>query len=229
MPRQPQPGRHIPLRRAPIQRFEHRRIDRSLPDPPPRSAIIYTDGAASGVPVKDPKNRRRTAWATAWGFISTAGGYGFGSYPQLVRYATGDQAVVAELRAVHEATDSLPDSARIIVRLDSTYAIDMIAAWARGSRDLPPGYIGSHLRVPTLEVLRRRVARLPGRITAEHVQGHAGDALNEAAHSLAQLAMRWGRGIIAAPGASRESLDITRRGLRDFTASSQPGTTPFYQ
>jgi len=165
--------------------------------------LVYTDGSVS---------RRRIAnglgWMTGWGYLATSGTFGCGKMPQFLK--TGDDpAVVAELRAVWHAIGQRLATTPCTVITDSTFAIQLLTDWRKGSTDMPPGYTGRTTSgIPKLELLRREVAAHPDHLTVEHTKGHAGDVLNTAADTLAQLGMRWGRDGLAKPEVLRRARDI---------------------
>lgn len=183
------------LRLRPTEKF--RRYSRRLsggPDVEPDVPLVfYTDGAASGREgVVAGLPRRFMGWATAWAYVDVAGRWGLGHCAQ-VAVSGGDRpdcSVIAELRAVHEALQRA-GGVPVSVRMDSQHGLLLLDRWRRGGVRLPAGYwsLGSP---PALEVLRRRVARPGDMFEAAHVPGHAGVALNEVAHQLAQIGMHWG-------------------------------------
>ncbi|GAA0484837.1 hypothetical protein Ade02nite_08160 [Paractinoplanes deccanensis] len=153
------------------------------------AALIYTDGAALQKAIKSQWGQK--GWLTGWGFVSTGGRYGCGPYPQLEGQAGQDLAVIAELRAVWYAIRGDELAAPVTVVLDSRHALDVLERWKKGAVDMPGGYVGSRVRTPTMEKLRTLIASRPANLTLQHVKGHAGDPLNEAADSLARLGARW--------------------------------------
>ncbi|WP_030455289.1 ribonuclease HI [Herbidospora cretacea] len=133
------------------------------------------------------------------GFVVSNGRYGMKRWLPDTRRRLMDpsgqsKVLVAELRAAAMAIKALGDGAgKASLLLDSLGAIAYLRAWQRGDVGrMPDGY---NLRPrasgakPTLVALAARVAKLP-RLRIEHVKGHAGHPLNEAADALADIAMR---------------------------------------
>jgi ribonuclease HI len=108
---------------------------------------------------------------------------------------SGPSAVlVLELRAVAYLLETRSAPPELLLS-DSATAIRYLQAWQRGDRSwMPSGYdlrrrSGHESRLPTLVRLAETMAALPG-LRIEHVRGHSGHPLNEAADALASLAMR---------------------------------------
>lgn len=133
----------------------------------------------------------------AFGYIASDGRWGLDRWrPGAMRVdPTGPSAVlVAELRAVAfllERQGNLPS----LLLLDSTLALGYLRSWQAGDiARMPDGYSlrerwGGESRTPTLVRLASLMASHPG-IKTEHVAGHRGHPLNEAADALASLAWR---------------------------------------
>lgn len=152
-------------------------------------AIFYTDGSVSRHRIG-----RNLGWMTGWGYLATDGRYGCGKYPQFTRRGGHDQTipVVTELRAIWHAIGDQLAAGPITVITDSREVLVHLDRWKSGSLAMPAGYVGGRKR-PTLERLRLAVTAHPDRLTVHQTTGHAGDVLNEAADTLAQLGMRWAR------------------------------------
>jgi len=108
---------------------------------------------------------------------------------------TGSSVVlVAELRAVALLFEdsSGPDPAILLV--DSKAAVEYLRSWQRGDTDrMPEGYSlrqRSGGQAPTLVRLALLMNGWHRILAVEHVPGHAGHPLNEAADSLASIARR---------------------------------------
>ena len=151
-------------------------------------AVFYTDGSVSRRQIGG-----RLGWITGWGYIAVDGRYGCGKYPQFTGKTGNDVVVTTELRGVWHAVGEVLADGPVTVIIDSTHAADVLRKWQAGDTTMPGGYTGSRRRVPTLELLRQAIAAHPGHLTVQHVKGHAGNVLNEAADTLAQLGMRWAR------------------------------------
>jgi hypothetical protein len=133
----------------------------------------------------------------AYGYVATDGRWGLDRWhPGSMRVdPTGPSAVlVAELRAVAfllERQGSLPS----LLLLDSAMALGYLRTWQSGDvTRMPDGYSlrerwGGESKTPTLVRLAKLMASHPG-INTEHVAGHRGHPLNEAADALASLAWR---------------------------------------
>ncbi|MEU8255506.1 RNase H family protein [Micromonospora inaquosa] len=142
--------------------------------------------------------------ATDASWKGRAGGIGYvvsdGHYGLLGR-GTGrldptgrSRVLVDELRAVDyllTGFDEVP--AGLTVLLDSLTAVRYLHRWQAGEADaMPAGYSLRQRRwsdKPTLVRLAEQVAHCPD-LTFEHVKGHSGHALNEAADGLSHMARR---------------------------------------
>ena len=134
---------------------------------------------------------------SAWGYLATDGRWGLDRWhPGSARVdPTGPSAVlVAELRAVAfllERQSNLPS----LLLLDSAVALGYLKSWQAGDvTRMPVGYSlrerwGGESKTPTLVRLANLMASHPG-VQTEHVAGHRGHPLNEAADALASLAWR---------------------------------------
>jgi len=160
--------------------------------------LIATDGSAGSrtvnrvlVPGTGHYAWVDDAYLTGFGWISTTGAWGVGYCPQPRRLAGQDRAAVAELRAIwHAVRERLPHEP-VTVLTDSEYAARLLAGWAVGSRQMPPGYLGSARHTPMVHRLAELVAAYPSHLDVRWVRGHAGHLLNECADSLAKLGRRW--------------------------------------
>lgn len=142
----------------------------------------------------DAGYKHRTA---AYGYIGSDGRWGLerrpAGDPRLD--TTGPSAVlVAELRAVAFALAGCASMPRRLL-LDSTVAIRYLRQWQAGRTGrMPAGYSlrprwGDSRRTPALVRLAAAMAAAPA-VSVEHVPGHRGHQLNEAADALASLAWR---------------------------------------
>jgi hypothetical protein len=125
------------------------------------------------------------------GYITSRGSWGLRGWVTDHRDPTGKSKVlVNELRAVDlllRATGN-PD----VLLVDSLSALSFLRAWQRGDTELmPDGYDLRPRRrgVPSLVRLAEHVAEADG-LVFQHVKGHSGHLLNEAADSLASIARR---------------------------------------
>lgn len=145
---------------------------------------VATDGAA---------RRGRIGW----GWLAEDGQHACGSkQPPHEECGRRGHVVLAELRAISEAIGALPGRP-LIIRSDSRAAIALVREWMQGGDRLPAGYAAAHYsaaRRGGLGWMQQQVRREAHRIDICWVQGHAGDALNEGADSLAKLARRASEG-----------------------------------
>jgi ribonuclease HI len=160
--------------------------------------------------------------AGGYAYVTSDGRWGLRSHSRYHLDPTGpSRALVNELRAVEFllATVESP-SLRITVLVDSAPALGFLAHWRTGDTSrMPRGY---SLRprsagLPTLVRLADRISRT--NVVFEHVKGHDGHPLNEAADSLSAMARRW----------VSEHFDVTDRAtglvsafLRDWHALASP-------
>jgi ribonuclease HI len=133
----------------------------------------------------------------AFGYVASDGRWGLDRWgPGYTRVdPTGPSAVlVAELRAVAFLLERQGDLPSLLL-LDSALALGYLRSWQAGNiTRMPAGYSlrerwGGESKTPTLVRLAKLMASHPG-IKAEHVAGHRGHPLNEAADALASLAWR---------------------------------------
>lgn len=145
------------------------------------------------------------------GYITTTGRWGLCGRPDDRDDPTGPAKVlVNELRAVDLLLSALGGVPGLLLLVDSRWALAYLQAWQSGRTDaMPDGYDLRPRRAgaPTLVRLAERVAALPD-LRLEHVKGHSGHLLNEAADSLAKIARR----------RMTESFDATARAA-DLAAS----------
>jgi hypothetical protein len=163
---------------------------------PPAVPSFYVFGDASNLRIGN-----RLGWLTAWGYLSDAGNYGCGRYPQFEGKA-GNVSLVAELRAVWNAIQHPIKTGPLIVVTRHAAAAYQLLLWKNGNTELPDGYAGSARRPPMLEKLRRSVATHGGNLTIR-AEG-AGSPLAEGASSLTDLAGWWSR-------ENRDKATVTQR------------------
>ncbi|OUC91330.1 ribonuclease HI [Streptosporangium minutum] len=125
------------------------------------------------------------------GYVTSEGCWGLRGWSVDRHDPTGPSKVlVNELRAVDLLLRAVgrPD----VLLVDSLRALSFLHAWQRGDTGhLPEGYDLRPRRngPPALVRLAEHVAELDG-LTFQHVKGHSGHLLNEAADSLASIARR---------------------------------------
>ncbi len=133
------------------------------------------------------------------GFVVSDGHYGMKHWPpdagmRLLDPSGQSKVLVAELRAAAMAIKALGDRAgKASLLLDSSGAIAYLRSWQKGDVERMPAGYSLRPRMsgarPTLVSLAAKVAKLP-MLRIEHVKGHTGHPLNEAADALADIAMR---------------------------------------
>lgn len=132
-----------------------------------------------------------------WGWLAEDGSHDCDSARITTRQCDRrTTALVAELRAISAALESLPGR-RLHIRTDCRHAISLVTDWIGGSDRMPVGYLATHHTATAkggLRWIQEQVRREAGRIDISWVRGHAGDPLNEGADSLAKLARRAAEG-----------------------------------
>jgi ribonuclease HI len=102
------------------------------------------------------------------------------------------KVLVNELRAVALLLSVVDEAAELTLLVDSLPALGFLRHWRDGETShMPEGYDLRPRRSgdPTLVRLARRVTAMPG-LRTEHVKGHSGHPLNEAADALASMSRR---------------------------------------
>ncbi len=194
-------------RHMPRQYRDARVLDRIRQPATPGPVIFCTDGSV------DQRHHFASGagWVTGWGFLATDGRYGCGKVPQFGSKAGRDMSQITELRAVWHAVGEVLAAGPVVVLTDSENAVNTLSGWRAGSTRMPAGYVGttSGEKVPTLERLRQVVAAHPDHLDVQHVHGHRGDLLNEAADTLAGLATRWAIEDLPRDEVARRAASIT--------------------
>lgn len=183
---------------------------------PGQGVLIATDAAV---------NRQRARVGS--GYIATSGLYGLAAHPQPAAIVGSDATTVAELRAIWRAVDAAGQDADspITILTDSQAAVRYLQAWQKGQLPAyPPGYLLRDQRpsgkTSSLEQLAQVMAGYGARYTITKVAGHTGNLLNEAADSLAKLALRTGTrtGVTKADAKTAAAMIATMR-LKDYWES----------
>lgn len=158
------------------------------------------------------------------GYLATSGHYGARAHPYPRDISGPSRTTVAELRAILWALQtvnvSVGQSQPITLLTDSTDALNFLTAWQAGGTRLPDGYRTSWRstgNTPALVELQQIAEYTPG-LTFTHVKGHAGHPLNEAADSLAKLALRCSKGVVDRNRAAELAPDWARQNLKAWTA-----------
>jgi ribonuclease HI len=155
---------------------------------PEQGVLIATDAAVN-----------RSSGRVGSGYIATSGLYGLAAHPQPAGIVGHDATTVAELRAIWRAVNAAGQDAEepITVLTDSAAAVRYLRSWQKGQ--LPAYPAGYQLRdqrasgkTSSLEQLAQVMRDNGARYTITKVAGHTGNVLNEAADSLAKLALRTG-------------------------------------
>jgi ribonuclease HI len=160
------------------------------------------------------------------GFIATSGLFGLAAHPQPREIAGSSAATVAELRAIWRAVHAAAGDAacrnRIVILTDNQDAVRYLRAWQRRETlRYPSGYQLRDARasgnMSSLEKLSEVMAMDGARYDIRKVTGHRGDILNEAADSLAKLALRTGtRNGVSKPEAVQAAATIAGHRLADY-------------
>ena len=156
--------------------------------PPMPQLIIAADGSHKGR-------------IHSGGFLATNGRFGiqtfnYGKYD--IDPHNGECSNAAELSAILYSMGGMSHKTDITILSDSKYALRYIEKWKNGEDDMPnwcktnPSLPHDKRLVNNMHHLRTRIAKTSEHITTQHVRGHTGDLLNEAADSLAKI----GRNVI---------------------------------
>lgn len=211
-------ARHL-LDTAQRQAIEHGTACRGQADPQRGRGRVVRWARARGsvVAATDASWKDR---AGGIGYVVSDGHYGLRGRGTGRMDPTGDSRVlINELRAVDfllGAYDVPPVG--MVVLVDSLAALRFLHRWQAGDTSMPAGY---SLRVrlwsdqPTLVRLAESVRQRPD-LSFEHVKGHSGHLLNEAADALSHMARRR---IGEQFDARRRAHDLVDAFLRDWHAT----------
>ncbi|HEX5541640.1 MAG TPA: hypothetical protein VFX60_08750 [Micromonospora sp.] len=111
------------------------------------------------------------------------------------------------------------------VLVDSVPAVSYLHRWQAGKRTMPPGYslrARSRGSKPTLVRLAERLPHLP-EVTFQHVKGHTGHLLNEAADALSRMARRR---VHEQFDLRSRAKDLVNAFLRDWHSNSAATSAP---
>lgn len=126
-------------------------------------------------------------------FIATTGRWGLIAARYNPDICRPNCSEAMELRAVWYALKAHTAATKATVYIDSQGAVDYLKRWQQGDTAPPPWYDISRrsrnhsTRKPTLVALQEMVTANAVALHFEHVKGHAGDTLNEAADGLAGI------------------------------------------
>jgi ribonuclease HI len=134
------------------------------------------------------------------------------------------RAVFAGLKAhAQEISSGIP----AVVRLDNRKAVTYLTGWRGGDKTQPEWYdlrfrsYNHPERKPTLVALQQWVARHAGALRFEHVRGHNGDPLNEAADSLAAIGKNVLHGTYSAKDAKARATQLVPSFLMAYEKTLQ--------
>lgn len=132
----------------------------------------------------------------SWAYLTTGGGYGFGTSTIPGRIVGSDRALQGELRAIWWAIIKTPPTHPLRIVTDSMDAVELVNDWRGGGEQMPYGYTleRSSGREATLLQLAHKIRDGADRIQVEWVKGHSGHPLNEGADALAKMARAWATG-----------------------------------
>ncbi|MGV0852609.1 RNase H family protein [Mycolicibacterium phlei] len=152
--------------------------------PPRRHApvTVATDGSVRGK-------------VTGYGWLASTGEYGLMGFRHLKKQTGPKVVLVAELRAIAKAVQSLRGR-DITILSDSRQAVAMVLRWMAGDFVLPEGYSVERAngRTPGLITAQKMIYAERERLHPVWVKAHSGEPLNEGADALAKLASRFVRG-----------------------------------
>ncbi|MCW2913718.1 MAG: ribonuclease [Actinomycetia bacterium] len=127
------------------------------------------------------------------GYVVSDGRWGMRGWQAGHQDPTGrSKVLVNELRAVALLLSAVDGATEFTLLVDSLPALRFLRRWQRGDLSLmPEGYDLRPRRsgAPTLVRVAEQVAVMPG-LRMEHVKGHSGHLLNEAADALASMSRR---------------------------------------
>lgn len=129
-----------------------------------------------------------------WAYVASNGQWGLQARDYRDRtWVHGNVGVLsAELRAMNMALRAI--GGPVTVLADSQAAMSLLGTWMVGNaRRMPRWYDATQRRggqKPSLVVLAETIAARAGEVSLEHVRGHSGHPLNEAADQIARLTRR---------------------------------------
>ncbi len=145
-----------------------------------RPIILATDGSSRG-----------SIHSSA--YIATTGAWGVDAAAYGLDRCKPQCALATELRAVYHGLSHLAlDTSQVVIHTDSTTTKRWLERWAEGHTAMPRWYSQerSGEQLPTINRLQSLVQANAGRLSVEHIPGHSGDLLNEAADGLAGIGTR---------------------------------------
>ena len=130
---------------------------------------------------------------TGYGWLASNGRYRLRGTSTAKSLSKHRAVLFAELRAIDDATRSLPGHP-LTVLTDSKAAATIVRDWMAGLDIYPPGFRAVNSRNHPLSAMREAIHCSRDRLSIRWIKGHCGDPLNEGADALARLASRYARG-----------------------------------
>lgn len=157
----------------------------------------------------------------SWAYLTTGGTYGFGTSTIPGSVVGYKRPLQGELRAAWWSIKRTPETHPLTLLVDSYVAVELMNEWRDGGERMPLGYTleRSSGRKATLLQLAHKLHAARDRVKVEHILGHTGIPLNEAADALAKMARAWATGRLTKAEVAADARRVVLSGLLRHAAA----------